>query len=169
MELGSLLLILAVIVAVGLYLAQPYLSRSRRMLAETHELSTLMAERDRIVNALQELDFDDALGKIPQADYVSQRALLLQKGAEVLKRLDELTATEKAESPEDRVEQAVAARRADLSAQTDQGPLDDDDVETLIANRRSARKEKSGGFCPRCGKPILVSDRFCPNCGKATS
>jgi len=25
--------------------------------------------------------------------------------------------------------------------------------------------EKSGGFCPRCGKPVQKSDLFCPRCG----
>jgi len=44
---------------------------------------------------------------------------------------------------------------------------DDDDLESMIAARRKTRKEKSAGFCPKCGKPILVSDRFCPSCGKA--
>jgi predicted amidophosphoribosyltransferase len=42
----------------------------------------------------------------------------------------------------------------------------DDDIESLIAARRSERKEKSAGFCPNCGRPILSSDRFCPHCGK---
>ena len=43
----------------------------------------------------------------------------------------------------------------------------DDDLEALIASRKAGRKEKSGGFCPKCGKPILRSDRFCPHCGKS--
>jgi len=72
------------------------------------------------------------------------------------------------ESATDQIESAVAARRADLSA-APASVRDDDDVEALIATRRKARKEKSGGFCPRCGKPILVSDRFCPHCGKSIS
>jgi hypothetical protein len=42
----------------------------------------------------------------------------------------------------------------------------DDDLETLIANRRRVRKEKSAGFCPQCGGPLQKSDRFCPKCGK---
>ena len=170
MELGAILLVLAVVTAVGLFLAQPYLNaRPRSMSTEAHEISSLLAERDRVVNALQELDFDHALNKIPAEEYPPQRAALLQKGADVLKQLDELTASGVEVSAEDRMEQAVAARRADMSA-APTGPLDDDDVESLIANRRTARKkEKSGGFCPRCGKPALASDRFCPSCGKSLS
>ena len=33
-----------------------------------------MAERDRVINSLQELDFDFKLGKIPEEDYPVQRS-----------------------------------------------------------------------------------------------
>jgi predicted amidophosphoribosyltransferase len=41
----------------------------------------------------------------------------------------------------------------------------DDELETLLANRRRVRSEKSGGFCPQCGGAVQKSDRFCPKCG----
>ncbi|MFZ5858539.1 MAG: zinc-ribbon domain-containing protein [Chloroflexota bacterium] len=167
MNLGAFFLVLALALAVTFYIAQPFLERrGRRATAEAHDVSALMAERDRVVNALQELDFDFNLNKIPAEDYPVQRAELLKKGAEVLKKLDELAPNEVGASAEDRVEKAVAARRADLASTSDI-VRDDDDVEALIAARRKTRKEKSGGFCPRCGKPVLVSDRFCPHCGKS--
>ena len=171
MELGAIFLVLAVTLAVGLFISQPFFQRrSRRITADVHELSALMAERDRVVNALQELDFDYNLKKIPAEDYPAQRAELLQKGAEVLKRLDALASSPEkgGESAEARMEKAAAARRADMSSAPSE-PRTDDDMEALIASRRKARKEKSGGFCPRCGKPMLVTDRFCPHCGKATN
>jgi NADH pyrophosphatase NudC (nudix superfamily) len=171
MEIGSLLLVLAVVVAVGLFVAQPYLERRQGNLApESQEISSLMAERDRIINALHELDFDYTLNKIPAEDYPVQRAALLQKGSDILQKLDALTAaSEPIDTAEDRVEKAVAARRADTASNAPASALDDDNVEALIAGRRAARKEKSGGFCPRCGKPVLLSDRFCPHCGKSIS
>jgi hypothetical protein len=171
MEIGSLLLVLAVMLAVGLFVAQPYLNRRPgSMTQESQEISSLMAERDRVINALQELDFDYNLKKIPAEDYPVQRAALLQKGSDILQKLDELTASpEKFDSAEDRVEKAVAARRADTAPRSATPALDDENMEALIAGRRAARKGKSGGFCPRCGKPVLASDRFCPNCGKAIS
>lgn len=175
MELGAIFLVLAVALVVGVYVFQPLFRRGSRrgITAEAHEISALMAERDRIVNALQELDFDYNLNKIPAEDYPLQRAELLKKGAEILKQLDALTALASGASPKgrgesaaDRIEAAVAARRADLAA-AHAAPRDDDEIEALIAARRKTRKEKSGGFCPRCGKPVLVSDRFCPHCGKS--
>lgn len=167
MELGSIFLILAVAVLIGIYLYVPFTARARRGRAsETLEVSALKAERDRMINSLQELDFDHNLGKIPAEDYPAQRALLLQKGADILRKLDELTSGAVSDSSvESRIEQAAAAVRADSSATVK--PLDDDDLESMIAARRKEHKSKSAGFCPKCGKPVLVTDKFCPSCGKA--
>ena len=167
MELGSLFLILAVIVIVGMYLYAPFTMRARyTRVSETHEVAALKAERDRVINSLQELDFDFKLGKIPAEDYPEQRAALLQKGADVLRKLDELAPiSSSANNAETRIEKAAAAQRADSSAKT--AALNDDELESMIAARRKDHKSRSAGFCPKCGKTVLVTDKFCPSCGKA--
>jgi rubrerythrin len=167
MELGSLFLILAVLVVVGVYLYAPLAARARRLsTGDTHHISALQAERDRVINALQELDFDFKLGKIPAEDYPEQRAELLKKGADILRQLDELApAAASGRNAETRIEKAAAAKRADSSQK--EAAFDDDDIENMIAVRRRAQKSKSAGFCPKCGKPVLVTDKFCPSCGKA--
>ncbi|HET9906185.1 MAG TPA: zinc ribbon domain-containing protein [Anaerolineales bacterium] len=192
MDIAALFFTLAILVLVAMYLYAPLAQRfARPVTHEEHELSALMAERDRIINALQELDFDFKLGKIPDEDYPAQRTNLLQKGADVLRKIDNLTPAQDAkqeepkrsrksahrqtqlretavstgESVEDRLEQAIAARRADAS--TNRREPIDDEVESMISARRMKRKDKSAGFCPKCGKPVLLSDRFCPSCGKA--
>ncbi|MEJ5223054.1 MAG: zinc ribbon domain-containing protein [Anaerolineales bacterium] len=170
MTSGAIFLILALALLVGVYVAQPFLVRSRRKVvsAEEHELSGLLAERDRLITALQELDFDFTLGKIPSEDYPAMRAMLLQRGADVLRKLDALMPQPAvASDAESRIEAAIAARRAD-AAVVKHAPASDDELESLIAARRSARKERTNGFCPKCGKPILKSDKFCPHCGKPT-
>lgn len=167
MELGSIFLVLAVLVLVGIYLYAPFMSRTRRMATnEMHETSALKAERDRVINSLQELDFDHKLGKIPAEDYPEQRAELLKKGAEILRQLDELEPIlSSARDAESRIEKAAASKRADSSSTA--AELNDDDIEAMIAARRKQHKSKSAGFCPSCGKPVLVSDSFCPSCGKS--
>ncbi|HAV77077.1 MAG TPA: hypothetical protein DCX53_06970, partial [Anaerolineae bacterium] len=116
--------------------------------------------------SLQELDFDFKLGKIPEGEYPAQRAGLLQKGAEILRKIDSLSLDKaSAQDTESRLEKSVAARRAGASSKD--AELTDDDIEAMIASRKKSRKDKTAGFCPNCGKPIMASDRFCPSCGKA--
>jgi hypothetical protein len=169
MELTAIIFSLAVLILVGIYLYAPFIERrARRITEEEHELSALMAERDRVINSLQELDFDHKLGKIPEEDYPVQRANLLQKGADILRRIDSLAPQSvSAQDTEARLERAIAARRADASLARVEAS--DDDLESMISARRKTRSSKSAGFCPRCGKPVMVSDRFCPSCGKSLS
>jgi rubrerythrin len=170
MELTAIFFSLAVLILVGIYLYAPFMERrARRVTEEEHELSALMAERDRIINSLQELDFDFKLGKIPEEDYPVQRSTLLQKGADILRKIDMLAPQmTSVQDTETRLERAIAARRADASLARVQ--VTDDDLESMILSRRKSRKNsKSAGFCPKCGKPVMVTDRFCPSCGKSLS
>lgn len=168
MEIGAIFFTLAVVTLVGMYIGQPYIQhRGRRATQEDHEYSTLMADYDRSVNTLQELDFDNSLGKVPAEDYPKQRAELLVKGAELLRKLDEIKPQSSKGNAESRMEAAVASGRADAAGTSSNVLLEDDELEAMIASRRKTRNGKSGGFCPKCGKPVLVSDRFCPSCGKA--
>ena len=169
MEIAAILLTLGVIVLVGLYLYAPLLERQGyRVTLEEHELSALLAERDRVVNSLQELDFDFKLGKIPEGDYPTQRTALLQKGADILRSIDSFSPqADPSQDTESRIEKAVAARRADAS--NTQAEINDDDLESMIVSRRKSHKNKSAGFCPKCGKPVMASDKFCPSCGKSLS
>jgi rubrerythrin len=167
MELGSIFLILAVLIVAGMYLYAPFMTRPRKFSTEEmREVSALKAERDRVINALQELDFDFKLGKIPAEDYPAQRAELLKKGSAILRQLDELEPIlSSAHDAEARIEKAAAAKRADASSAA--AELNDEDIEAMIAMRRKQRKGKSAGFCPKCGKPVLAADSFCPSCGKS--
>lgn len=181
MDLASIILTLAVTLLVGLFIARPLMSRRAahealvRPATEEAEMrrSTLLAERDRALNALQDLDFDYTLGKIPDSDYVIQRGELLKSGADALRQLDEMGGVKSATRAEDRVEAVVASRRADSARQpapvASRRPAvaPEDDIESEIAARRRARQEKASGFCPKCGRPVTTSDRFCARCGSA--
>ena len=175
MDIGSIFLILGLLILVGLFIGRPFFEKRRTATDPAgHQQSTLLAERDRILNALQEMDFDYTLGKIPEADYLTQRNVLLQQGAAVLRELDAYQQAMPLEPAEARLEEAIAARRAEtmrlapVSNGTALKPAlahPDDDLEGIIANRRRERSEKAVGFCPQCGNPVQKSDRFCPKCG----
>jgi hypothetical protein len=183
MEIGSLFLVLALLLAVGLFVGRPFFDNKKEPLVSAsnqadHERSALLAERDRILTALWELDFDYSLGKIPEEDYPSQRTALLQQGAQLLRQLDALQPDLEAEDAETRLEAAIAARRmtANAGANGRAGPAvlsaqlaaQEDEFEVMLANRRRIRQEKAAGFCPQCGQPVHKSDRFCPKCGAKT-
>ncbi len=172
MDLGSVMLILALALGVGIYISLPltHHTASEKLVANQksaddidHKRSALLAERDRVLTALQELDFDQALGKIPAEDYPVQRTALMTSGADVLRQLDQLDpGNGSGSSAEDRLEAAVAARRTDVRRIANNGM---DDLELAIAARRRERQEKSAGFCPKCGNPAQNSDVFCSRCG----
>lgn len=200
MELiGSLFLVLAVALLVGLFVARPFLrtggaadERAGTLEPQEHLRSSLLAERDRVLNALQDLDFDHAMGKVPEEEYPDQRAVLLQTGTEVLRRLDIMenaslarpqgagALAEAQRGVEERIEAAVAARRADArtglptraagvaaigSDQSSGAAHSGNDLEEMIAVRKRQRQEPSAGFCPKCGKAVQKSDLFCGRCG----
>jgi hypothetical protein len=164
MEPGAILLLLAVLLVVILFVARPFAAQARAESHQDQEMSAALAERERLLTALQELDFDYKLGKIPAEEYPAQRALLVEKGAAVLRRLDELKAAQMAAAA-DSIETSLAARR--LATASRPSALSDEEVEDLIARRRAARHDRTAGFCPKCGKAVLQSDQFCSSCGKA--
>jgi hypothetical protein len=179
MDLGALLVIFSVLVLVAIFVSRPFFvpetgvsDDARETDERERERSELLARYERSIAALQELDFDNSMGKIPAEEYPEQRAALLTAGADALGRLDALRAETPAQSVEARLEAAIAARRADQvrapageAAAFEMRAGEGDTLEEMIANRRQGRAEKSGGFCPRCGKPVQKSDHFCPRCG----
>ncbi|HLF88982.1 MAG TPA: zinc ribbon domain-containing protein [Anaerolineales bacterium] len=170
MDLGSLFFLIALFILVAIFIARPLLDRKAVGVTEEEQaFSTWLARRDRVLDALQELDFDYKLGKIPEADYPVSRAALLQQGAEILKIMD--ASQPQPKSHPDALEAAIAARREQLLASPGNGIHNntvhhpDDDIEALLATRRRTRKTKSAGFCSQCGHPIQTNDKFCSKCG----
>lgn len=153
MDIGSIFLIIALAIVASIFVSRPFLEhRKDEVLSSPQETkqkeyqrSSLLAERDRILNSLQELEADFELGKIPHEDFAAQRERLLVSGAEVLKQLDAIKTEESRES------------------QTK--PVDpDDELEKLISNRRMS-KESVTNFCPSCGSALHKGDQFCASCG----
>lgn len=190
MDLGSIFLILALFIVVVMFVSRPFFGTKKPAQSfivdeEEHQISTLLAERDRVLDSLQELDLDYAIGKIPKKEYVVQRKVLLDRGAHILRELDAYYAStgqagDQSEKDFDaRLEAAIAERRSELklSENTQQNSTaiktaiadPDDDLEILIADRRRKRNDKAAGFCPKCGRPVQKSDRYCPKCGTTLS
>ncbi len=74
MDLGSVMLILALALGVGIFVSLPLARRdaNEKLIADRkkvdstdHVRSSLLAERDRLITALQELEFDRRLARFP--------------------------------------------------------------------------------------------------------
>ena len=187
MDLGSILLILALLIIVIFLISRPFIQTASldsyaAVDQEEHEISELLAERDQVIDALRELEFDNAIGKIPEEDYPHQRNMMIDHGTSVLKSIDEYVGEHEASlsqtdmEVDERLEYAISERRNAQLALSDENepvsesgkvaPIDpDDDLEVMIADRKRARNDKSAGFCSRCGGPIQKSDKFCFKCG----
>ena len=160
MDIGSIFLILSILLLSSLYISQPLLGKRAIVVSdEEQEYSKLLADRDRILNTLQDLDFDYILGKIPEERYPSERAELLQKGAIILQKMDKFQDSGNL----DLIDGLRDSKDKIIFSQAH--PTTDDDLEALIAQRVRDRQEKSNGFCSQCGHAVQQSDSFCPRCG----
>ena len=139
MELGSILLGLAMVILAVAYVTRPLSSRAETALARGH-LSTLDIQRDRVLEALQELELDHAMGKVLELDYLHQRQALALRGARVLRQIDELQES----SPT--------------------GGALEDQLEVAIARLR-VKPGRVTGVCHNCGSRVLPDDRYCSSCG----
>jgi hypothetical protein len=164
MDLASILLILTVLILTAAFVMRPFFDKKIRINQDSgilagaelakleHTRSSLLAEKERAMNSLQELDFDHSLHKIPEELYPEQRAVLMRQAAGILKQLEEMGFVQESEAEQQKI----------MST----GPHDGyDELEELISRRRGEMTDKSTGFCPKCGKAVKESDRFCPKCG----
>lgn len=173
MDLGSLLFILALLLLVILFISRPFFEPLSKFVPKSvnsnidHDYSQLLAERDQIIESLRELEFDHAIGKIPDEDYSRYRVAMLEQGAKILSELDSLLDQSQSkpvekEELDDRLESMITTKKRGviLSSTTP-----DDELEVMIANRKRSRQTKSAGFCSKCGNPVQTADKFCPKCG----
>lgn len=151
MDLGSILLGLAVLILVAAFVLRPVLQPSPAgPPPDSRHLSELQAERDRILDLLREMDLDSTMGKLLPEDYRVQREALAMRGAVVLRQIDE--------SGGSALEPAG------------QDPSVDSEAELEAAVRRLRSRQSDGKardqFCGQCGAGLQAGDRFCANCGE---
>jgi hypothetical protein len=100
MDIPSIILILVIAVLAALYVSTPFNKpakpadgngkTSTSKLAQQPErlTSALEMERNRLMDALRDLDQDYTMGKVPEDDYGAQRDMLLKAIVDILRRLD---------------------------------------------------------------------------------
>jgi hypothetical protein len=153
MDIGLILIGAALVILVAFLVGQPLLDNRTRREPEPGEADRLRQERDQLLVALRDLDFDYSLGKLIEEDYTPLRADLVRQGAEVMKQLDAVGQAPQSPQPPGAARPPAAAS--------------DSDIEQAIAARRQSRPKETRAACPRCGAPTQPADDFCPRCGAA--
>jgi len=158
MEIGAILFSLAMVLLVATYVLQPLAGLERAGYRDTSQRrSALQAERDRVLDSIQEIDMDYSMGKVPEEDYQRQRQALALEGAEILRKIDELQlpldVEPRGKTPEMELEAAIARLRGKNP------PPSSPTVESS--------SDSAAGACSECGQAILRGDHFCANCGAA--
>ncbi len=146
MDIASILLAIALILLVAMIIARPLIERATLSERQPTRAETLAAEREAVVAALRELDFDHTTGKIAEDDYATQRAALVAQGVALLKQLDEVSNQSPAQTLDDELEATIRAAREKIS------------TEPAVSHPNPLR-------CPQCGQPHQSDDRFCSKCG----
>ena len=151
MEIGAIFVVIAILIFVIGFVIKPLLSEDKKYEEKPIDnFSALMAEQDRLVTAIHELESDNDLGKIPDEVFAEQKEDLTLRAISVMKELDEIKGEEK-----------PIKKKKKKSKQTSV-----DDIEKMIeARKASISKNKDTKVCEECGEKIQKGDKFCASCG----
>jgi hypothetical protein len=150
MELGSLLIVIFLFILSGLFILRPFFVHTGAGgRAGTTIRDSLVAERERLLHAIEEIDLEYELDKISPEEHTRNRDILLSEAAIVLKELDDLPKS------------GSAKRKKAAPVQKE------DDLEIMIADRRKQLKGEISLKCPRCGESVEKGASFCSHCGGA--
>lgn len=150
MESGSFLVVLFIFILSGFYILRPiFISSNRGGRAGSTRRDSLVAERERLLSAIEEIDLEFELKKISAEEHSRNRDILLAEAAIVLKGLDDLPRS------------STGKRKKAATTQKS------DDLEKMIAARRKQLKGDKKIRCAQCGKSVDHDAQFCSHCGGA--
>ena len=153
MEIGAILIVAAILILVIGFIIKPLMEDRSKLQADSPDkVSHLLAERDRLMTAILELDFDNELGKVPEDVFKVHREDLSSRTVAVMKELEGVEGKVEGLSEEDK--------------QSERVPVDE--IEKMIKARRAGKVKSTGTkFCSECGSKIQKGDKFCTSCGTA--
>lgn len=150
MTFSALIIVLFIFLLAGLIVFRPFLDQDTSLeRAGSSRFDSLLAERERLYAAIEELDLDLELKKISKEEHALGRNDLLVDAAAIVKKIEE---------------HPYSSAREELRT----GPPTrvDDDLERMIAERRQALQAARGDLCPACGNAATPGDQFCSHCGE---
>jgi hypothetical protein len=142
MNIGAILVGIALLVLVTAYVARPLFEKQGRgnngRATNALPHTQLIARRDAVYAIIRELDADHQTGKINDEDYHIQRERYVAQGVALLQQLDALAS-----------ENGHAALEAEIEA-------------AVLTLRQTTQPTH---FCTQCGHPTTPGHNFCGHCG----
>lgn len=171
----TLLFLAALGVGIVLFILFPVFARygelSERPDARARRQKSLTEQKERLYEAIQDLDFEYRAGKLSETDYQSVRSDLVSQAAAVNSQLDEIVEPSVETKAEETPAEAVA----------EEAPADDEVAAEGPVCRSCHRVNPPGAkfcfhcgesmaapaSCPECGTELPKEARFCTSCGVA--
>lgn len=124
---------------------------SQRPTAIAQERRSLSEKKERLYEAIKDVEFEYQAGKLSDTDYKSVRTDCLAQAAKVIARLEEIDESDAAGAKATEEKDSIAVERSPESAP-------------------ESTKVASGPSCPSCKQPNPAAAQFCMRCGsKMTS
>ena len=156
MEISSIFVGFALFVASLAYVSLPFRQKRLKTTSISSVRTTQNGQREAVLSALRELDFDFKTGKISEEDYTPLRTQLMAEAAQYI---------EAEEKESEQLEALIRTRRA---AAQQQGLRCEHCNAPIQAGQRFCSKCGSAlnhEQCPSCGRKIQTGDLFCSSCG----
>ena len=169
----TLLFLAALAAGVVLFILFPVFARyeevSKPPTADARERKSLTEQKERLYEAVKDLDFEHGAGKLSDADYQSVRSDLVSQAAAVIAQLDEMIeTTETKEEPADKFVPAEApvndVAAADGPTCSSCERINPPDARFCL---QCGARIGAPPSCPECGTELPKEARFCTSCGVA--
>lgn len=173
----TLLFLTALASGVVLFVLFPIFARasevSQRPTAVAQERKSLSEKKDRLYEAIKDIDFEYQAGKLSDTDYKSVRTGFLAQAAEVIARLEEINESDVGGAPATEEKDSVAVERSEEpapeSTEVASGPSCPSCEQPNPAGAqfcmRCGSKMTTPANCPQCGIELQEEARFCTACG----
>jgi hypothetical protein len=149
MTASALIIVLFIFILTGLIVLRPFFDKDYgKQKASSGVYDSLLAEQERLLSAIEELDLDLELKKISSTEHELDRQNLLTQAADVLRELDKYSKPKKSKVKSDKTVSST-----------------DDDLERMIEKRRKQIQAQRTEICSNCGEKIEPGDQFCSQCG----
>lgn len=151
MEFSSLLIVIFIFVLSGMFIMRPFMVNEKTpRKSGSGRTDSLIAEKERLLLAIEDLDLEFELDKISNQEHNRNRDILLAEAADVIKQLDKIQKTGSSKK-----------KKTSSSGKADDG------LEKMINERRQQLKNERSLMCASCGQSVDKGSRFCSHCGEA--